>query len=75
MQPTQWSHGFTHHSKVRKKDCQEWKHIGTSYNLMFLDGGGKGFWSFQRMVEDPIEEIGYAIMKYTKCGYGLHLSS
>jgi hypothetical protein len=42
---------------------------------MFLDGGGKGFWSFQRMVEDPIEEIGYAIMKYTKCGYGLHLSS
>jgi len=36
---------------------------------------GKGFWNFEGMVKDPIEKTKCAIMKYTTCGYSLHLSS
>jgi hypothetical protein len=73
MQPTQWSHGFVHHSRVRKKDCQEQKYIRTSYNLIFR--WQKGFWGFEKMVKDHIKETRYAITKYIRCDYGLHLSS
>jgi hypothetical protein len=41
---------------VKKKDCQEEKHIGTSYNLV-LKWWWEGLLRFQRMVEDPIEEL------------------
>jgi hypothetical protein len=74
MQPTQSGHGFTHHSRVKKKDYQKQKHIETLYNLI-SKWWWKGFLEFERIVEDPIEDIGYTIMKYTICGYGLHLGA
>jgi hypothetical protein len=30
----------------------------------------KGFWNFERTMEDPIEDI-----KYTRCGYSLHMGA
>ncbi len=48
------------------------KNILELHTIKFLNGSEKVFWSFERMVVDPIEKIGYDITKYTKCGYGLH---
>ncbi len=41
----------------------------------FIQLIGKGFWSFERIVEDPNEDIGYTIMRYTRRGYGLHFGA
>jgi hypothetical protein len=59
--------------KGEKEGLPRAKNYGTSSNLIF--GWQKGFWNFERMVKDPIEETRYAITKYIRCDYGLHLSS
>jgi hypothetical protein len=56
MQPTQWGHGFTHHSRVKKKDYQKQKHAGTSHNLIprwrwkrfleFRKDNGRSYWRY-----------------------------
>ncbi len=56
MQPTQWGHGFTHHSRVKKKDYQKQKHIRTLYNLIskwwwkgfleFWKDRGRSYWRY-----------------------------
>jgi hypothetical protein len=55
-------------------DCQEQKHIETSYNLV-LEWQWKRLLEFWKEMENLNEKTWYAIMKSIECDYNLHLLS